>query len=63
MGRVCPRDFTLLSAHEWGAATYHFCAACHGVHLERSEVEKIIEILNETDETNNAATGDQVNIR
>lgn len=42
MDRVCPRDFTLLTAREWGAATYQYCATCHGVLLERSEVEKIV---------------------
>ena len=43
MDRVCPRDFTLLSAHEWGAATYFYCAACHGVLLEHQDVEKIVQ--------------------
>lgn len=43
MDRVCPRDFTLLSSHEWGAATYQHCPTCDGVLLERSEVEKLVQ--------------------
>ena len=43
MDRVCPRDFTLLSAHEWGAATYLYCSTCRGVLLERQDVEKIVQ--------------------
>jgi len=42
MDRVCPRDFHLLTPHEWGAATYLVCPTCHGVLLERAEVEKIL---------------------
>lgn len=43
MDRVCPRDFTLLSAQKWGAATYLYCSTCRGVMLERPNVEKIVQ--------------------
>ncbi|MGD2114093.1 MAG: zf-TFIIB domain-containing protein [Acidobacteriota bacterium] len=42
MDRVCPRDFTLLSAREWQGTSYLHCDTCHGVLLERSEVERIV---------------------
>ena len=42
MDRVCPRDFTLLTAHEWGAATYLSCPTCRGVLLERRDAETIV---------------------
>lgn len=34
MYRICPRDLSALSAHEWGVATHLLCDTCHGVLLE-----------------------------
>jgi len=42
MDRICPRDFTLLTVHAWGAATYLYCPTCRGVLLERQDVETIV---------------------
>lgn len=43
MDRICPRDFTLLEARDWGAATYLYCPKCRGVLLERLDMEKIVQ--------------------
>lgn len=40
--RLCPRDFSPLSTHEWGAATFLLCETCHGVLLEATEVKRLL---------------------
>lgn len=42
MYRLCPRDFSALSPHEWRTTKYLLCDTCHGVLVEPTEVKKLV---------------------
>lgn len=43
-GRLCPRDGSPLEIRQWREVAYASCPRCHGFHLGRSELERLIRL-------------------
>lgn len=41
-GRLCPRDGSPLEIRQWRDVAYASCPRCHGFHLGRSELERLV---------------------
>lgn len=41
-GRLCPRDGSPLEIRQWKEVAYASCPRCHGFHVGRSELERLV---------------------
>jgi Zn-finger nucleic acid-binding protein len=60
--RLCPRDGSPLEIHQWREVAYASCPHCHGFHIGRSELERMIRFHADSPHTEPPPAADGIKV-